>query len=1323
MFALLTISYSIDLLTTLSISAIATNGTVKGGGAYYMISRSLGPEFGGSIGLVFYIGQVLNAGMNVVGFCEPLLINFGATNGVTAHILPEGRWWTFFYSTLLLLICTGVCMVGSSVFAKAGKILFVILLVSTFTVPISCFFVQPFEDPRFGGAAYTGFSWDTVKDNLLPRFTKGAAGSQISGRETFQDMFGIFFPATAGIFAGASMSGDLKTPSVSIPQGTLRGLLLTFVSYSLVILAMGCCISRDLLYRDVQVLQNVNMSKYLIIMGEFSTSLFSAIVGIIGSAKQLQALARDDVLPLTSVFKQGTPVTDDPIAAVVFTYILAQITLFFDINRIATFITMAFLMTFIVTNLACFLLRIASAPNFRPSFKFFNTYTAACGAAASVAAMFVADGVSASLMIIVLISLFMTIHYISPPKPWGDVSQSLIYHQVRKYLLRLRQDHVKFWRPQILLLVDDPRSAWNLISFCNSLKKGGLYILGHVVVTKDFQQSYDELKKQRNAWLALRDLSRVKAFVQIGAGPDVVWGARNVYLGSGLGGMKPNITVLGFFERRNHFNDEMTSNGIINSNVEVLNNNSLVPMAMGRRQSTKKQSSAPYTTLPTDDCRHESTIDPRQWVNIIEDLLIMRSNVAIAKGFTNLEIPFTKKNPMFSFFSSKHDSSEPSSYQRKPLVKKYIDLFPIQMSAQIIDENGEASALTTNFDTYTLILQMGAILHTVPAWKKNYQLRVIVFVEFEEDVEEERSRINVLLERLRIKAKVIVKCLSDGTIDAYEVIVRGKKDTSGKIEQVLKGNEWWEELQDARREYESKYGGNNNNVFTRLGAFRSKRAGSIINNENIFTNNGEESNNSGSPMPVVPTVKRFSTDITPSAGENDEIYTRLLKNQRKRRHTVSHLQQMGLSFSMQTNKLLKSQMKYATDFFRDELDDDLLCSSSSSSSESDSAVLTDSESLNDAFITKQKRRAMTQDFVIPQKNDDDDNKNNNKVVPSVSGTEHNSSTVNDRFPKGMKKTNSATDFANYDLKQSPTFSKTQIPHSNESTSPGALSVSLGKQPSPNTTSSLISAAISKAGSSGDNNNINLVVPQSGGGSYTSESRSGTSTPGGSTSTIGKKSTTKSRPNFTGVAIPHTTVEELDDGRPTIMFNNADDKNKKKKSAVSASRNVSFDISKGSSAGSSGATTPLKKQVQQQESTDRGHDLNLVEANIGIKHSDDIIISEEQNEDNNSKSFSSSSFSNSDDDDDDDDEEEEEDCAYLSFNDLPANAQHVILNNLMQSSSQDTAVIFSTLPAPQIGTHLSKEESLAYVESLEIWTQDLPPIILLHSQTMTVTTAL
>lgn len=65
------------------------------------------------------------------------------------------------------------------------------------------------------------------------------------------------FPATAGIFAGASMSGDLKNPSKSIPSGTLNGLLFTFVVYTLVILSMGASITRDTLHKDINIIQDV----------------------------------------------------------------------------------------------------------------------------------------------------------------------------------------------------------------------------------------------------------------------------------------------------------------------------------------------------------------------------------------------------------------------------------------------------------------------------------------------------------------------------------------------------------------------------------------------------------------------------------------------------------------------------------------------------------------------------------------------------------------------------------------------------------------------------------------------------------------------------------------------------------------------------------------------------------------------------------------------------------------------------------------------------------------------------------------------------------
>lgn len=546
-FGMLAAAYLINLVTTMSISAVASNGTVRGGGAYYLISRSLGPEFGGSIGIVFYMGFVFNTGMNAVGLIDCLNQNFGSESGNWATFLAEGYWWQYLWSTLVLIFCTGICLAGSSVFARASNGLLVVLLIATFSIPFSALVLKPFElsSPQF--VHFTGLSISTLRENLLPNFTKGAAGSQLKSRENYQDLFGILFPATGGIFAGASMSGDLKNPSRSIPKGTLYGLVLTFVSYALVILAMAASITRESLYRNVNVIQDTNLSGILILLGEFATTFFSALMGVIGPAKLLQAIARDGVLPGLAIFSQGTKSNDEPTYAILFTYAVAQATMLFDINRIASFITMTYLMTFFVTNLACFLLKISSAPNFRPSFHYFNWWTAALGAVLSVVSMFFVDGNYATGCIGILIVLFLLIHYTTPPKSWGDVSQSLIYHQVRKYLLRLRAEHVKFWRPQILLFVNDPRRGYKLIQFCNSLKKGSLFILGHVIVTSNFGASVPEARRQQAAWTKYIDFSKIKAFVNVAISPSVEWGTRNIVLSAGLGGMRPNIVVLGFY--------------------------------------------------------------------------------------------------------------------------------------------------------------------------------------------------------------------------------------------------------------------------------------------------------------------------------------------------------------------------------------------------------------------------------------------------------------------------------------------------------------------------------------------------------------------------------------------------------------------------------------------------------------------------------------------------------------------------------------------------------------------------------------------------------
>jgi potassium/chloride transporter 4/5/6 len=63
------------MLTAISMSAIATNGVVPAGGSYFMISRSLGPEFGGAVGMLFYTGTTLAAAMYIVGAIEIVLVS------------------------------------------------------------------------------------------------------------------------------------------------------------------------------------------------------------------------------------------------------------------------------------------------------------------------------------------------------------------------------------------------------------------------------------------------------------------------------------------------------------------------------------------------------------------------------------------------------------------------------------------------------------------------------------------------------------------------------------------------------------------------------------------------------------------------------------------------------------------------------------------------------------------------------------------------------------------------------------------------------------------------------------------------------------------------------------------------------------------------------------------------------------------------------------------------------------------------------------------------------------------------------------------------
>jgi solute carrier family 12 (potassium/chloride transporters), member 9 len=212
-----------------------------------------------------------------VGLIDCIKLNFGQSTGNWANILPESQWYLYLWSTLVLLFCTAICLAGSSIFARASNGLLIILILATLSIPLSALVVSPFESRKLG-IEYTGMRLTTFMGNLKPRLTRGAAGSQLNTKETFQDLFGILFPATGGIFAGASMSGDLKNPSKSIPKGTLYGLGTTFLLYTLVIFAMAATITRASFNRNANVIQDTNISGLLILAGEFASSFFSTLM-------------------------------------------------------------------------------------------------------------------------------------------------------------------------------------------------------------------------------------------------------------------------------------------------------------------------------------------------------------------------------------------------------------------------------------------------------------------------------------------------------------------------------------------------------------------------------------------------------------------------------------------------------------------------------------------------------------------------------------------------------------------------------------------------------------------------------------------------------------------------------------------------------------------------------------------------------------------------------------------------------------------------------------------------------------------------------------
>ena len=504
----------ITTLTTLSLSAIATNTRVKGGGAYYLISRSLGVEFGGGIGLVFFLAQAISVAMYVIGFSEALLA-----------LLPAGAVSVPVVATATNVVVFVCVFIGAGWTIKVQYGILAILALSLVSFAVGAF--ERLEIERL--VAGTG-----------PRFTEG---------ESLATMFALFFPAVTGIMAGANMSGDLRDPARSIPRGTLASVVVTALVYiGMAVLLLGAAPVEELV-GDNLVVAKVSRWPALISAGVFAATLSSALASMMGAPRILQALARDNIFASLRGFGRGSGASGEPRRAVVLTFVIAQVAILLaDLNTIAPLITMFFMVTYGLLNLATFYEAIIGNPSYRPRFRYCHWLTSLAGAVGCVAVMFLIDWRWALAALVVIGLLHLYIGRKEMTAKWGDAQSGLLFERTRRNLLRLEEQlyHPKNWRPIILALSGRGWQRPQLAIYGHWFTSGqGILSLGQVIEGEVDDRLERLFNQERILHRFIREQD-LQAFPAVVVATDIPAGIRALVQCQGLGELRPNTLLLGW---------------------------------------------------------------------------------------------------------------------------------------------------------------------------------------------------------------------------------------------------------------------------------------------------------------------------------------------------------------------------------------------------------------------------------------------------------------------------------------------------------------------------------------------------------------------------------------------------------------------------------------------------------------------------------------------------------------------------------------------------------------------------------------------------------
>jgi amino acid transporter len=512
---MLALANGISVLTSLSLAAIATNLKVKRGGDYYLISRTLGHEFGGAIGIVLFLAQSVSIAFYCIGFGE-----------AAADVLPMSGA----DAQLIAASAVGVLFV----FAWLGTdwaTRFQYLVMAVLGISLASFFA--------GGV----LRWDPGQ--LAANWPPPADGPP------FWVLFALLFPAVTGFTQGVSMSGELKDPGRSLPLGTFLAIGVSILVYFFAAVVFAAALPREQLLHDYAAMNRVAVFDWLIVAGVAAATLSSAMASFLGAPRILQALAADRLFPALTPFARGDGPHANPRRGVLLSLVIALATVGLGkLNLVAPVVTMFFLISYGLINYATFFETQAASPSFRPRFHFYDLRLSLAGAAGCLAAMLAIDATASLAAIAVLFAVYQYLKRTAHQARWADGRRSYHLQRLRTHLLAagMEADHPRDWRPNLLLFSDDSRHRVKLLRFASWIEAdSGLTTAVRVLEGEGRKM----LKRKAEVEAELEaDIKQegVDAFPLAVVAPSLDIGIYGLVQGFGIGPLRVNTILLNWVE-------------------------------------------------------------------------------------------------------------------------------------------------------------------------------------------------------------------------------------------------------------------------------------------------------------------------------------------------------------------------------------------------------------------------------------------------------------------------------------------------------------------------------------------------------------------------------------------------------------------------------------------------------------------------------------------------------------------------------------------------------------------------------------------------------